>query len=150
MPRPWHGLRLHTSMVRPIVFDRLLLSNDTLGMSRRRSPPIRPPSPIIVLISLLWTFWDRTWLQVRRAQGRGLSLRETGRKESIVSLEQVLLLSYELTRAVANTVCSLGVSSRHVDPYFTLGCQNYGGYFRGFPGRRSCRKRVNSNMICGS
>ncbi|PVF94500.1 hypothetical protein CPB86DRAFT_788989 [Serendipita vermifera] len=53
------------------------------GMSKARAPPIRPPHPILVISSLLWTFWNRAWLQVRRAQSRGLSKRITGRKESM-------------------------------------------------------------------
>jgi len=50
------------------------------GMARIRSPLVRTLNPVFILISIFWTFWNRTWLQARRG-----GMRIKGQKESRVS-----------------------------------------------------------------
>ncbi|KAG8852452.1 hypothetical protein FRB91_006446 [Serendipita sp. 411] len=53
------------------------------GMSWKRSPPIRPPHPIFVVFSLLWTFWNRVWLHANRKRAQGLAIRVDSQKDSM-------------------------------------------------------------------
>ncbi len=54
---------------------------------RGRSPRfLRPPPPFVVLLSLLWLFFDRTAAEVRTSQRKGINLRVKGRERFIVSI----------------------------------------------------------------
>ena len=74
------GPLCRTSMVRALCLHfSLILTFETVGMARLRSPLVRTLNPIFIIISLFWTFWNRTWLQARR---KGMRIK--GRKESMV------------------------------------------------------------------
>ena len=54
---------------------------------RARSPRfLRTPPPFVVLISLLWQFFDRNVAEVRTSQSKGINLRVKGRERFIVRM----------------------------------------------------------------
>lgn len=45
---------------------------------------LKAPSPIFIVASLAWTFWNPAWLNLHRSQSRGFTVRLEGRKDSTV------------------------------------------------------------------
>ncbi|TFK77253.1 hypothetical protein BDN72DRAFT_884803 [Pluteus cervinus] len=66
--------------------------------------------PFLVLISVLWTFWDYTYPKVHRAQVQGRDVRVQG-KRVYIALQSVTLLS----RLVTAGLLSSGFWGLHVD-----------------------------------
>ncbi|KIM24127.1 hypothetical protein M408DRAFT_11129 [Serendipita vermifera MAFF 305830] len=75
--RPWQARIWMLQGLLYVVTTLWVLTSYIYGMARLRSPLIRTLNPLFIIISLFWTFWNRTWLQARR---KGMRIR--GRKES--------------------------------------------------------------------
>jgi Ima1 N-terminal domain len=66
--------------------DLVILAMSPLHPNISVPRPLIYGLPILCLISVLWTFWDPTWLRRHRAMIKAIDLRVTGRKAWIVSL----------------------------------------------------------------
>ena len=55
-----------------------------LDMRGRNLRFLRPPPPFVVIISLLWLFFDRTAAEARASRRKGINLRVKGREGFIV------------------------------------------------------------------
>ena len=93
---------------------------------RGRSPRfLRTPPPFVVLLSLLWLFFDRTVAEVRTSQRKGINLRVKGRERFIVRMVYGSWVILLLTALPANPVGFMAVSARCLDAHLGLGDKSH-------------------------
>jgi len=74
-------------LVGRLVFSHFVSTTDSsLGMRGRSPRVLRTPPPFVVVLSLLWLFFDRTVAEVRASQRKGINLRVKGREMFIVRI----------------------------------------------------------------
>ncbi|KAG8834337.1 hypothetical protein FRC17_009105 [Serendipita sp. 399] len=81
--RPWQTYLWALQGLLYIMTTGWVILSYFYGMSWKRSHPIRPPNPIFIVASLLWTFWNRVWLHASRKRAEGLAVRVESQRESM-------------------------------------------------------------------
>jgi len=106
---------------------------------RGRSPRfLRTPPPFVVMLSILWLFFDRTVAEVRGSQRKGIIIRVKGRERFIVRTNYNSWFVQSLTTLTEDPGSFMAEPPGCLDAYLCLGDKCYRRNIWRAPGDGGC------------